>query len=150
MTKNLTPKESLQILKNNYIGYIGCLSGDIPIVLPVTYYFDSVYNTLISYSLEGLKIDAMRKHKTVTFSVSEIKSVNQWKSVLAYGTFEELEGATAKEQLHLFARGVKEIINLEKVINVHFIKDFSKQIHGDEHPVVYRIKINKITGKQRN
>ena len=59
----------------------------------------------------------------VTFLISEVTSINQWKSVLLRGVYEELDGATAKEQLHLFTEGVKEIINREKEMDVHFIKD---------------------------
>lgn len=150
MIKELTIAECYQVIRNNYIGYLGYYTGNYPMVVPITYYLDDENDNLISYSLKGLKMVAMRMNKPITILISEITSVNQWKSVLVRGVYEELESATAKEQLHLFTEGVKEIINREKEIDVHFISDFSRQIHGQGHPIVYRIKMTEITGKRRN
>lgn len=149
MVTDLSTKECLQIISNNYIGHLGYISGSIPIVVPITYYFNTADDKLISYSLEGKKIDGMRKQNSVTFLITEITSVNQWKSVLVHGTFEELSGETAKEQLHQFTKGVKYLVNKEDNMEVQFVSDFSQQIYGEGQPIVYRIKIIDFSGKQR-
>ena len=146
----MTIQECQQIIGNNYIGYLGYLSLLIPSVVPITYYFNFKNNSLISYAIEGHKMSAMRKNKVVSIQISEITSVNQWKSVLVHGIYEELDGVTAKAQLHLFTEGVKELVNREEKMDVHFIGDFSRKIHGEGHPIVYRIKIIDVTGKERN
>ena len=55
-------------------------------------------------------MDAMRENRLVSLQVEEIESNNNWLSVLAHGTFEELQGSEAQSQLYQFTEGVKSII----------------------------------------
>lgn len=52
----------------------------------------------------------MRENSLVSLQVEEIESNNNWLSVLAHGTFEELQGSEAQSQLYQFTEGVKSII----------------------------------------
>ena len=91
----------------------------------------------------------MRKNVAVSLEVDEITSVGNWKSVLVHGTFEEMQGIDAKQQLHQFAEGVKIIITKKEGHKPKSLKEFSARIASDKIPVVFRIKILEITGKQR-
>lgn len=151
MIKDLNTKECLKLLRKNYIGRLAYIMGESPYVIPITYYYyDATDNSIISYSLEGHKIDAMRKKQMVCLEVDEIESVTRWKSVLAHGDFEELSGIDAKNLLHQFSQGVKDIINREPNKDVQFINEFSSKLGAEGNsPIVYRIKIREITGKVR-
>ena len=151
MIKDLKHKKCLELLHNKYIGRLAYVRGENPYVVPITYYYyDKEDNSIISYSLEGHKIDAMRKKQMVALVVDEIESITDWKSVLVQGEFEELSGIDARNLLHEFAKGVKEIINREQDKDVQFIHEFSSKLGAeDSSPIVYRIKIKKITGKWR-
>jgi len=151
MIKDLNTKECLKLLRKNYIGRLAYIRGESPYVIPITYYYyDATDNSIISYSLEGHKIDAMRKKQMVSLEVDEIKSVTRWKSVLVHGDFEELSGLDAKNLLRQFSQGVKDIINREPDKDVQFINEFSSKLGAEgASPVVYRIKIREITGKVR-
>lgn len=149
MIRNLNKKECEQLLNTNYIGHLAYLSGKTPLIVPITYYFNKPSNQIICYSSEGQKIRAMRKNKYVSLSIDEIISVNQWKSLLIEGIFEELEGPDAKYYLHEFAKGVKKIMLEKEQKHTRFISEFSSKLESDEIPIVFRINIIAITGKQR-
>lgn len=152
MIKDLDKKDCIELLQNNYIGRLAFISGETPYVIPITYYYyDEIDNCIISYALEGHKIDAMRENTSVSLEVDEIESVNKWKSVLILGAFEELSGIDAKNLLHEFSQGVKNLINLDQEEkDVQFIHEFSAKLGAeDSSPIVYRINIQEITGKFR-
>lgn len=149
MFRTLTEKESIALLMLNYIGNLSYIYGDKPFVVPITYFFDMKNGVVIGYSAEGHKIDAMRKYSNVSLSVSDIDSVNDWKSVLAHGTFQELSGSAAKAKLHQFSLGVKDLIINKEHRKLNFISEFSSKIYKDKMPIVFQIKVNEITGRMR-
>ena len=108
-----------------------------------------VNNAIVSYASEGHKIRAMRKHDRVSLEVAEIDSVNNWKSILVQGTFEQHEGSEAKALLHEFSLGVKDLIIKKEGRTLDFISDFSSKIYRDDIPVIYTIKVEEITGRMR-
>jgi nitroimidazol reductase NimA-like FMN-containing flavoprotein (pyridoxamine 5'-phosphate oxidase superfamily) len=147
--KNLTKHISKHILETNYIGHLAFISENKPYVVPITYFYDSDENCILSYSAEGHKINAMRINSAVSLEVSEIKSVDNWQSILVHGEFEELVGTHAKQQLHKFALGVKKILLIKENKQHQLISDFSSKITSNRLPIVYRIKLLDITGKCR-
>jgi len=149
MIKNLDQKEINFILENNYIGHLGYISQGKPFVIPITYFFDIKRNIIICYSGDGHKINAMRKNNAVSLQVADIKTVNDWRSVLVHGVFEQHFGSDAKTYLHQFSLGVKDIITEITHIKPDYISEFSSKIYKGEIPIVFLIKIEDITGKKR-
>ena len=91
----------------------------------------------------------MRKNANICLNVSEIDSVNSWMSVLVQGEFQELKGSEAKAQLHIFSLGVKDLIIKNEHRELDFISEFSSKIYNDDLPVIFRIKIDELTGRLR-
>ena len=149
MIRILSEKESLHILGNNYIGYLAYTYQNRPFIKPITYFYDSKNNVIISYSGHGHKVTAMNKNDQVCLEVADIDSVNDWKSVLVHGTFEQLYGSQAKAYLHEFSLGVKDLIIKKEGKTLDFISDFSSKIYNDEIPLVYIIKVEEISGRMR-
>jgi len=145
--KDLTRAECLEFVSDNYIGRIGFISNGIPIILPITYYYDQEHHCILSYSGAGDKIVAMRKNNQVSILVDHITSFVEWKSVLIIGHFEELSGTDAKYQLHIFSEGVKKVMVKSGHQRPSFIKDFSNTLNSHGVHTVYRIKIMEIKGK---
>lgn len=145
----MTKEECIKLLSENYIGRLGYLSKGRIEIIPITYYYDREHQSILTYSGPGSKIDAMRKNPQVTFQVDEITTLEKWKSVLLFGKFQELEGTDAKYMLHLFSEGVKETIKIKEKTSPEFIQEFSSKISGPETPIVYRINIDEITGRER-
>lgn len=149
MIRTLNEEECYHILGDNYIGYLAYIYRNRPFIRPITYFFDKRNNVLISYSGNGHKVNAMRKHNQVCLEVAEIDSVNDWKSVLVQGTFVQLYSSEAKSYLHEFSLGVKDLIIEKEGRSLDFISDFSSKIYNDDTPVVYIIKVEEITGRMR-
>jgi len=149
MFKNLEEKEVEFILENNYIGHIGYIYQNKPYVVPITFYYNKENHTIICYSGDGHKMNAMRKNNAVSLQVNEIDNMINWKSVLVHGIFEQHFGSDAKAYLHKFSLGVKDVIIEREHRKVNFISEFSSKIYKDDIPAVFLIKIEEITGKKR-
>ena len=146
----MTINESIRLLSENYIGRLGYFSQSRPEIIPITYYFDPENHAILSYSGPGNKIEAMRKNPLITFQVDEITDLENWKSVLLYGSFEELEGIDAKAMLHQFSEGVKKVLENKEKSTPEFIREFSSKINSPDTPIVYRLNIDEINGRQRS
>ncbi|MEP2935187.1 MAG: pyridoxamine 5'-phosphate oxidase family protein [Gilvibacter sp.] len=149
MRRDLNPKENTHILANNYIGYLAYMYHERPFIVPITYFYDQENNTIICYSNEGHKLTAMRQNHHVSLCVADIDSVNDWESVVAYGTFRELVGSEAKTQLHTFTLGVKDLIINKELRKLDYIQQFSAKFKADDLPAVFVINVSEITGKLR-
>lgn len=149
MIRSLSNTENTNILESNYIGYLSYIYRNRPFIAPITYFFNRKENEIIGYSAEGHKIAAMRKNNNVSVNVSDVSSINDWKSVLAHGVFNELKGSEAKAKLHEFSLGVKDLIINKEHRKLDFISEFSSKIYKDDLPVIFIIKIEEITGRMR-
>ena len=149
MSDSMLKKDCIQILNNNYIAHLAYIYNNAPFIIPITYYFDQNENIIISYSDEGHKINALRINPFVALQLDEINSINNWKSIQIIGEFEELNGSVAKMQLHKFSNNVKNIIAKKVNKNPELIESFSSKLNTDSIPIVYRIKIKEIIGKQK-
>ncbi|MGB5371263.1 MAG: pyridoxamine 5'-phosphate oxidase family protein [Flavobacteriaceae bacterium] len=146
---DLTSSECIRLLKNNYIGHLGFISQGDPHVIPITFYYNQADNTIISYSEEGHKINAMRHNGSVSLQVEEIISNSNWQSVLVHGNFEEIKGSNAKYLLHQFAEGVKNVLKVKEQKHPEFISEFSSKTYSGGIPIVYRINISVMNGKRK-
>ncbi len=146
---DLTSSECIRLLKNNYTGHLGFISQGDPHVIPITYYYNQADNTIISYSEEGHKINAMRDNGSVSLQVEDIISNSNWQSVLVLGTFEEIKGSNAKLLLHQFTEGVKKTLQVKELRHPEFISEFSSKGYSGGIPIVYRINISEMKGKRK-
>ncbi len=149
MIKTIETKEKTFILSTNYIGYLGYVYKNEPFVVPITYFYNEEQNSIICYSANGHKVNALRKNGTVSLCVADIDSVNDWKSVLVQGRYEEHSGSDAKTLLHEFSLGVKDLILRKENRDLDFISQFSSKIYNDDVPIVFVIKIEAISGRKR-
>jgi len=150
MLKKLTTSEKKLLLSKNYIGNLGYIDANQPYIIPITYFFDEPKNRIICYSNGGHKIDALRKDNSISLNVTDIDSVNKWRSVLVLGTYNEIEGSDAKSLLHEFSLGVKRVIFENELRDLDYIHEFSSKIYDGEIPIVFTIEIDELTGKSRN
>jgi len=137
------------LLSNNYIGHLAYIYKNRPFVIPVTYYYDDSTNALFGYSGDGHKINALRINNAVSLEVADIESVNTWKSVSVQGAFYELEGSTAKINLHKFSEGVKDVVRIKERRDLKYLSEFSSKIYKEGPPIVFKIDIEELTGRER-
>ena len=108
MLGELTPEEIDGVLRSEAIGRIGCYAFGRPYVVPITHAFDGV--AVYGHSREGLKLRMMRSHPTVCFEVDRFESVSSWRSVIALGTFSELESSEAEIAMELLRRRLAPLV----------------------------------------
>ena len=89
MIGNLTDEQIEEVLRENVLGRIGCSDGERIYVVPINYAYDG--KSIIAHSSLGMKIEMMRKTPKVCFEVDDMKSFTNWKSVIAWGEYHELE-----------------------------------------------------------
>ncbi len=142
----LTPRGINEVLKNQYIGFLGCSDESKPYVVPVTFYFDEAKNQIISYTSEGKKVSVLRKNPQVCLSVAEINDISHWKSVMVEGIYEELDGMEALKAIELIVKNLRNLVRTSEKIDVEEIKDISKA-NPEKRKVIYRIQITGKSGR---
>lgn len=144
MIGKLTYEEADEVLRANVWGRIGCNDGDKTYIVPVSYVYDGKY--ILAHSLEGMKIEMMRKNPKVCFEVDEMKSINHWKSVIVWGEYQEL--STERERYYAMGLFNERMIPLKtsraNVLHPHTTPGENMR------PVFYRIVIMHRTGRFEN
>ena len=139
MLGELNEKQIDEVLGSERIGRIGCYDEGKVYIVPVTYiYYD---NSIIAHSASGLKIKMMRDNPEVCFEVEQIGDMQNWKTVIVRGIYEELDGedaGTAYNKLFESIRGLKKSETLPD-------KNISpvKREKSEKAEVIYRIKIKE-------
>lgn len=103
MLGKLKPEETEQLLANNFIARIGCHADGTTYIVPISYAYDGKYAYM--HSMEGMKLNIMRRNPRVCFEVDELKDMANWKSVIAWGDFEELHDPAER------AEALKKLVN---------------------------------------
>jgi hypothetical protein len=130
----LRDTDALAILREGTMGRLGCIAAGWPYVVPVNYYFDG--KDIYIHSLPGKKIDALRANHRVCLQVDEIKDTYNWRSVIAYGIFEEVSSEETRENVltRLYSR------------LPHMTPVESKLVKGLKETIVFRIQVEEVTG----
>lgn len=130
----LRDTDSLIILREGNLGRLGCIADGGPYVVPVNYFFDG--QDIYIHSLPGRKIRALRVNPRVCLQVDEIEDAYHWRSVIAYGTYEEISDEKIREEIL-----VKLFNRLPNMTPVE-----SRLAKGLKETIVFRIKVDEITG----
>ena len=130
----LGDRDSLAILREGTLGRLGCIAADWPYVVPVNYFFDG--RDIYIHTLPGKKLDALRANSRVCLQVDDIKDSYNWRSVIAYGTFEEVSSEETRENV------------LTKLYSKlpHMTPVESRLVKGMTGTIVFRIKVEELTG----
>ena len=146
----LTEEQIEGVLSNNSVGRIGCSDGQQTYVVPVTYVYDGRH--IIAHSIYGMKIRIMRSNPSVCFEVDEIESPLKWKSVIAWGTYQELR--EERERMQAISLFVEKFRRLPMSVTAHppDILNMKKPvIHSESaRAIIYRIILDTKTGRFEN
>jgi len=147
MIGRLTHEQIEEVLRENVVGRIGCSEGKKIYVVPVNYIYDGKY--IIAHSVMGMKIEMMRKNPQVCFEVDEIKNFTNWKTVIAWGEYQELHDE--RDRYYAMKLFVDRVIRM-KISETAIPPEISEQrVHprspGNIKPIIYRIVISESTGR---
>jgi uncharacterized protein len=136
MTRPLKDNEAQALLLEGKLGRLGCIADGEPYVVPINYLFYGGF--IYSHSLPGRKIDALHSHPRACLQVDMIESDVEWRSAIAYGTFEEVNVPTERREiLHKLLSRFPKLTPVESVV---------AQDAAAPDPVVFRIRVDRITG----
>jgi uncharacterized protein len=147
MIGKLSEEQIEEVLTANVLGRIGCNDGSKTYVVPINYVYDGKF--IISHSVEGMKIKMMRKNPQVCFEVDVMNSFTNWKSVIAWGEYQELTDERERYQaMKLFVDRMMRM----KISETASLPELTEQrVHprspGNIKPVIYRIVITEKTGR---
>ena len=136
MINDLSQEKSREMLRKGRIARLACIAGGEPYVVPVNYIFDG--ESVYVHSLPGRKIVAMRANPRVCLQIDEIENELHWKSVLAFGNYEEINNA--EERAHAMNRLLSSFPQLTPVESV-IANDA-----GAPAPIIFRIHVERLTG----
>lgn len=139
----LTASECRQILARARYGRLACARSEQPYVVPVTLYFDPDGDCLYGFSTLGQKIRWMRDNPMVCVEVEEVESRVHWTTVLVFGRYEEIPKGAGSD----LRRRAQELFNSQPQ---WWLPGTATLTPDEQHvlPVVYRIRINKLTGRR--
>lgn len=142
----LNKEEIEDLLINGSLGRIGCCSKRKTYIVPVNYVYDG--KAIIAHSVEGSKIFMMRENPNVCFEVEEIINNQNWKSVIAWGTYHEITDEHERyEAMKLF---VDRMMKLKVSTTAHppeLSEDRLNQRSSSVRAVIYRIILHEKTGR---
>ncbi len=108
MLGTLNATEIEELLHREVIGRLGCLSDGRVYVVPITYAYDG--ECVYAHSGDGMKLRAMRANPEVCFEVEQVDDLARWRSVIAWGTYEELRGDEATRGMHVLIERLRPLM----------------------------------------
>lgn len=143
MIGSLKKEQCERILLGNMIGRIGCHTEK-TFVVPITYVFDNGY--IYAHSKDGLKIKMMRKNPKVCFQVDQIDNMTNWRSVILWGTFQELKSnAEQAKAFKILVSGLEAFTTGDSVKPPKTVDE--RNPRKEKKPVFFRISIEEISGR---
>ena len=146
MLGELTVEEINAVLAGEVVGRIGCSREGRTYVVPVTYVFDG--EAVYAHSAEGLKIRMMRANPHVCFQVDQRENLANWRSVVAWGVYEELHGKEALDALQILVARLLPLVTSETLR----LPDSpglaaGKPVIDAPKAIIYRIRLTEKTGR---
>ena len=145
MLGKLTTSEIEEVLHHEVIGRIGCHNDEMMYVVPVSYAYDGDY--IYSHAEEGLKVSIMRQNPRVCFQTDHMDNMANWKSVIAWGNFEELTDPEERKQAlqKLMERNLPAITSETARLSPEW--PFTPNDINNIHGIVYRVHLAEKTGR---
>jgi len=158
MLMELTRDESDDVLADQIVGRLGMIDDSTPYVVPIPYVYRD--GDIYAHTAQGRKLNALRAHPEACFEVDDVSSIDQWRSVIAWGRFEQLLGAEAREGLDLlldrfrpiFTESGKEHpgaqIGMLRTLDIPRSGAAGEELgRPGSSAVIYRIRLDTVTGR---
>lgn len=138
----MTLEECRDALAQTNLARLACEMDGQPYAVPVYLAYDR--NHLFGFSTMGYKIDCMRANPLVCVEIDDVKSQNEWMSVLVFGSYEELPDTPENEAARAQALELlqKRATWWEPACVAVAHRDYPKSLT----PIFYRILIGRMTG----
>ncbi|MCM3904482.1 MAG: pyridoxamine 5'-phosphate oxidase family protein [Pyrinomonadaceae bacterium] len=136
MFVRLTEDESRRMLSAARVARLGCIVDGGPYIVPINYYFEG--DCAHSHSLAGLKISALRENPRACLQLDEIGGVAHWRSVLAFGNYEEITMPSQRKSI------LSNLLSRFPLLTP--VESAIAEDAGSLSVIVFRIRIERVTG----
>ena len=146
MNGELTREQIEHVLRTEITGRIGCHAEGRTYVVPISYAYDG--EAIYAHSGDGLKIRTMRANPSVCFEVEQIDDLTNWRTVIAWGTYEELVGVDEDRARRRLADHFQPFVTSESAHPPRGPR--TEQDRPDEdvrQSIFYRIHLREKTGR---
>ena len=145
MFGKLDDTEIEALLHRQVVARLGCHADGVTYVIPMSYAYDGDY--FYCRSFEGLKLQMLRKNPDICVQVDDTRNLSNWKSVVCWGTFEELKnGEERQHAIRLLSDRVLPLIS-SQMMRISPEWPFTPGNEHDVQGIFFRIKINQKTGR---
>ena len=139
MLGELNAAQIEDLLRTEVIARIGCIDDEDRVyVVPVSYAYDGTY--LWGHGMDGAKLRAMRAHPDVCVEVEHVDDLSNWRSVIAWGRFEECRGADREAGMALLVDRIMPLLRFPP-------HQPPPDPSGPKQGTVYRIKLASKSGR---
>lgn len=139
--QEMTEQECRAMFTETRVARLACARDNQPYVVPIHVDFDGDY--FYGYATLGMKIDWMRENPRVCLEMDDLTHEGQWLSVIVFGHYEELSQLPKHE-------GARDVA--ERLFQRHaaWWEPASVPLEGHQRrlPIVYRIRIGRVTGRR--
>jgi uncharacterized protein len=140
--EELKRKAAMDFLAGSRLGHLACANNGQPYITPCYFAYHDQY--IYSFATVGQKIEWLRTNPLACLQVDEIKSFQEWTSVIVLGRYEELPKAGKSQEARELAY---------KLLHQHefwWEPGYARTVlHGAARPldpVYYRMSIDEISG----
>jgi nitroimidazol reductase NimA-like FMN-containing flavoprotein (pyridoxamine 5'-phosphate oxidase superfamily) len=147
MLGTLSQEQIDQVLRSEVVGRLGLHADGRTYVVPITYAYDGAH--IYGHSAVGMKIRMMRENPHVCFEVDHMDNLANWRSVIAWGVFEELHGDEATQAMRFLVDHLSPMMTSETSQPSHGTTDSGghrAETAGHE-AVIYRVTLLEKTGR---
>lgn len=133
------------VLSSQVLGRLACTNKKEPYIVPLTYTYDGEF--IYGQMKKGKKLKMLRKNPNVCFEVDMMTDMANWQSVLVFGKFEELKNKKSDKAREILFKRVYPLMTSSTVHPHEHAVTSEVDDSNREKPVMYRIKIKKVTGR---
>jgi len=144
MFKELNSEEINKLISSQLVGRLGCHADGLTYVVPVSYAYHD--NCVYVRTFEGRKLGMLRKNPKVCFQVDDTRNLSNWKSVIAWGDFEELLTEEDRNTAIAILGSRKFPFNNSETMHLSNDWPFSPD-HSEVRGIFFRIHLYEKTGK---
>jgi nitroimidazol reductase NimA-like FMN-containing flavoprotein (pyridoxamine 5'-phosphate oxidase superfamily) len=145
MIHNLDEKQINEFLKSQLVGHLGCHADGVTYVVPISYAYEE--GCIYAHTYDGMKVNIMRKNPSVCFTVDDTSDTANWKSVIGWGEFEEINDASERKKgLHILNSRILPIVSSETT-HLGSAWPFSDSETETIEGIIFRICLTRKTGR---
>ena len=145
MIGELKAEEIERFLASEMTGRIGCHAEGKTYVVPVTYVYDS--GSVYGHTARGLKVQMMRRNPDVCFEVDRVEDIGHWRSVIAQGRYEELQGGEAIRAMDLLIQRLTPLAADESSHPSYVLRAVEPAKADGRGVILFRIRLTEKTGR---